>query len=269
MSLLQTKWIGDDAVNDQKLKLRNNQNLRARNAADSADINVFKVNATDGIEFATVPLVGADTIQTSADKGVANGIVPLNGSTKIDATYLPSYVDDVLEFADLASLPGTGETGKIYVTLDNNKTFRWTGSVYVEISPSEVISVNTKTGVVVLNAGDLLYTQATPANWTVADDSSIKVTLDEVGSRLAAVEAGGGNPLPYFQVFTLTGTDITNGFVTLSNTPVANSVSVVPKGGLEQEPAVDFSVAGAVVTFAGDLVTILASGDKLMIKYLS
>jgi len=46
---------------------------------------------------------------------------------------LPSYIDDVIEAADFGSLPATGETGKIYVALDTNKTYRWSGSAYVEI----------------------------------------------------------------------------------------------------------------------------------------
>ena len=68
------------------------------------------------------------------EKGAANGVATLDGSGLVPAAQLPSYVDDVIEVADFASLPGTGETGKIYVTIDNGKTFRWTGSVYVEIS---------------------------------------------------------------------------------------------------------------------------------------
>jgi len=55
---------------------------------------------------------------------------------KVPAAQLPSYVDDVIEAANLAALPATGETGKIYVTLDTNKTYRWSGSAYVEISAS-------------------------------------------------------------------------------------------------------------------------------------
>jgi hypothetical protein len=57
-------------------------------------------------------------------------------SGKVPASQLPSYVDDVLEYANFAALPGTGESGKIYVTIDNNKTFRWSGSSYIEISAS-------------------------------------------------------------------------------------------------------------------------------------
>ncbi len=55
---------------------------------------------------------------------------------KVPASQLPSYVDDVLEYASLAAFPGTGEAGKIYVTLDTNKTYRWSGSAYVEVSSS-------------------------------------------------------------------------------------------------------------------------------------
>jgi hypothetical protein len=56
-------------------------------------------------------------------------------SGKIPSAQLPSYVDDVIEVSDFAHLPsrGSGETGKIYVTLDENKTYRWSGSSWVEV----------------------------------------------------------------------------------------------------------------------------------------
>jgi len=76
------------------------------------------------------------TPEDSANKGAANGYCPLDSGAKIASTYLPSFVDDVLEYANLTAFPGTGETGKIYVTLDTNKTYRWSGSAYVEISAS-------------------------------------------------------------------------------------------------------------------------------------
>ena len=76
------------------------------------------------------------TPENTANKGAASGYAPLDATSKISATYLPSYVDDVLEYANLAALPATGETAKIYVTLDTNKTYRWSGSAYVEISAS-------------------------------------------------------------------------------------------------------------------------------------
>lgn len=76
------------------------------------------------------------TPENAANKGAANGYVPLGSDSKIPSTYMPAYVDDVLEYANLAALPATGLTGIIYVTLDTNKVYRWGGSSYTEISPS-------------------------------------------------------------------------------------------------------------------------------------
>lgn len=66
--------------------------------------------------------------------GVANGLATLDNTGKIPQAQLPSYVDDVLEYATINNFPATGESGKIYVALDTNKTYRWGGSIYVEIS---------------------------------------------------------------------------------------------------------------------------------------
>jgi hypothetical protein len=76
------------------------------------------------------------TPENSANKGAVNGYASLDAAGKVPSTQLPSYVDDVLEFANLAGFPATGETGKIYVAIDTNKSYRWTGSVYVEIQAS-------------------------------------------------------------------------------------------------------------------------------------
>lgn len=57
-------------------------------------------------------------------------------SGKIPSEFLPAYVDDVLEVNTYSALPRPGESGKIYVTLDTNLTYRWAGSDYTEISKS-------------------------------------------------------------------------------------------------------------------------------------
>lgn len=64
---------------------------------------------------------------------------------KVPAAQLPSYVDDILEYADLSSFPVTGEDGKLYVALDTNLVYRWSGSTYVEISPSVVPTLDAVT----------------------------------------------------------------------------------------------------------------------------
>ena len=64
---------------------------------------------------------------------------------KVPASQLPAYVDDVEEYANVAAFPVTGESGKIYVALDVNLTYRWSGTVYVEISPSLALGETSST----------------------------------------------------------------------------------------------------------------------------
>lgn len=103
-----------------------------------------KVNVNDGTVFMEI---GAQEIATTSTLGVimvGNGLKIdisgkmdldiLDGSNLIKAEYLPSYVDDVLEFQNFSSLPVTGEQGKIYVTTDDNATYRWSGTTYIGLS---------------------------------------------------------------------------------------------------------------------------------------
>jgi hypothetical protein len=76
------------------------------------------------------------TPENSANKGVANGYAPLDSNTKVSSIYLPSYVDEVLEYSSTSAFPESGSISVIYVALDSNKIYRWSGSTYTEISPS-------------------------------------------------------------------------------------------------------------------------------------
>jgi hypothetical protein len=72
----------------------------------------------------------------SSLKGIANGLAELGADGKVPSTQLPSFVDEIFEYANLASFPTTGTSAKIYIALDTNLTYRWSGSTYTEISPS-------------------------------------------------------------------------------------------------------------------------------------
>lgn len=52
---------------------------------------------------------------------------------KVPSSQLPSYVDDVVEYASASLFPSTGESGKIYLALDMNRTYRWSGSEYIPV----------------------------------------------------------------------------------------------------------------------------------------
>lgn len=76
------------------------------------------------------------TPANAATLGQANGIATLDGGGKVPASQLPSYVDDVLEYADAGAFPGTGETGKLYIAIDTGAQYRWSGSAYVQLVSS-------------------------------------------------------------------------------------------------------------------------------------
>ncbi len=74
---------------------------------------------------------------STRDAGTAAGNVPvLDGAGLISSALLPGFVDDVLEFANIAAFPVTGDAGKLYISLATNRQYRWSGSVYTEINPS-------------------------------------------------------------------------------------------------------------------------------------
>lgn len=78
-------------------------------------------------------------------KGAPNGLASLNESGIIPSAQLPSYVDDVIEVDTFSKLPGTGESGKIYIVQDTNLTYRWSGTDYVEISKSLALGETSST----------------------------------------------------------------------------------------------------------------------------
>lgn len=72
----------------------------------------------------------------------------LGSDGKVPSSQLPSYVDDVIEgyysngnfYSDSEKTKKiTGEGGKIYTDLTTNKTYRWGGTAWVEISASLAI----------------------------------------------------------------------------------------------------------------------------------
>lgn len=65
--------------------------------------------------------------------GQPGGVVPLEADGLISADFLPSYVDDVMEFENEAAFPNPGEADKIYVSRSSNLTYRWSGTQYVRV----------------------------------------------------------------------------------------------------------------------------------------
>jgi len=153
-------------------------------AADITDATTVGRNVLKAADAAAArTAIGAEA---AANKGQANGYAPLDGNALIPTSFLPSFVDDVLEYANLAAFPATGETGKMYVALDTNRVYRWSGSLYVEISASPG-----STDAVPEGSSNLYYTEARADARVAAGitGKADKTTTISAGTGLT----GGGN----------------------------------------------------------------------------
>lgn len=153
------------------------------------------VSGYDAVSKSQMDTALSGKVNTSA-VGAASGICPLDSNSKVASTYLPSYVDDVIEAADLTAIQAlTGEAGKIYVALDTGKCYRWSGSAFVEISASPG-----STDAVTEGSTNLYFTEArvratvltglsAASGGTVAATDSILVAVGKLENRVALNDA--------------------------------------------------------------------------------
>ena len=86
------------------------------------------------VDADTLDGVNSTAFEQISNKNQNNGYAGLDSAGKVPTAQLPSYVDDVEEYANFAAFPGTGETGKIYIAIDTGDVYRWSGSAYVQIN---------------------------------------------------------------------------------------------------------------------------------------
>jgi hypothetical protein len=110
----------------------NGSYLTASSTTITDIVNTANQTTTD---LSNLTNVVANKVNTSL-LGAVNGVATLDEAGKVPSSQLPSFVDDVLEYANLAGFPETGETGKIYIAIDTGLTYRWSGTIYAEISQS-------------------------------------------------------------------------------------------------------------------------------------
>lgn len=176
------------------------------------------------------------TKQSTSEKGQPNGYASLDSGGKVPTAQLPSYVDDVLEFANLASFPATGSASVIYVALDTNLTYRWSGSAYVEISPSLALGETAETayrgdrGKTAYDHSQLV--SGNPHNVTKAD---IGLTTTDVGTY-KNLEIDTAEVQVASAVGDSAGNDITTTYAT--KTEVADIEAVIPANATALNPLI-------------------------------
>lgn len=142
--------------------------------ADQLDLDAVQSNIEDL----------SNEVDTKANAQSVNQALSLKSDLvngKVPASQLPSFVDDVLEgtyinpttFNDLSNQLYVPESGKIYVDTTSNKTYRWSGMLYVVISSGGVALGETSETAYRGDRGKVAYdhsqSQGNPHNSTTSD----------------------------------------------------------------------------------------------------
>ena len=187
-------------------KLRPRKGTTAQNNAytgAAAEITIDTTKKTlvvhDGATAGGNPLPTlADVTATISSRiGVPSGIAGLDAGGKVPPAQLPSYVDDVLEYANVAALPVTGETGKIYLAQDTGAAYRWTGTVYIKLSDDDVLEFANLAAFPVSGAGAALYIAADTGllyRWT--GSAYVSMGLSAIPTMTMLGNNTGGSAVP-------------------------------------------------------------------------
>lgn len=192
--------------------------------------------ALDNPHGVTKSQVGLSNVTNDAqvkrsEMGKAGGVATLDSGGKVPASQLPSFVDDVLEYAGKSAFPAPGEAGKIYVALDTNLTWRWSGTAYVEISKSLALGETASTAYAgdkgKALAEDLSVTKTTVAANTAARHSHTnKTVLDKITDAMLTAWNGAIHTL---RIGSVTGGTTASASITQSGSEGILNL-VLPKG---------------------------------------
>lgn len=184
-------------------------------------------------------------LEVTSAKNQANGYAGLDSNGKVASAQLPSYVDDVVESANFGALPGTGETSKIYVTLDNNKIYRWSGSAYVEISASPG-----STDAVTEGSTNLYFTTAraraafSASTGITITDGAIATTITQYTDANARSALSAGTGISYNSSTGAISSTITQ----YADSNARSAISVNDSGG---DGSLGYNSSTGVITYSG------------------
>ena len=134
----------------------------------------------------------------ASEKGSNGGVAELDNAGKVPSGQLPSYVDDVIEgYLDSGNFYEDAghtqliapESSKIYINLDDNTTYRWGGTAYVQISSSLALGTTHSTAFYG-DHGQAAYTHSQITNGsnphnTTANNINLNVPIPALsGSKL-------------------------------------------------------------------------------------
>lgn len=157
-----TAGIAADAVNDTKIRLRNAQSLRARNAADSADVDLLQLDSNNVLEIERVArLSSTETLVSSGAISVSTSLTILNGSS-------------------LAMTLAAGREGQLKFIVNINSTAA-TITPAATTGPNEVKLLQNGSVMYIYLSGEWRFVKGNPQGTTTNDAA----TAGDVGETLS------------------------------------------------------------------------------------
>lgn len=203
---------------------------------------------TDDVARVRTAFLALDTIVQSKAPASALASKADLVDGKVPSGQLPSFVDDVIEFTNLAGFPTVGETSKIYIAINDgdspsnpSKQYRWSGSAYVLIPASPGTTDSVPEG-----ATNKYFTDVR-ARAAQVPTSTLTPGLMKVGSGLISDPdgtvhvvsgGGGGTGLPAY----------TDSYVT----PSTNGQTIFTVTGGYQPGQIDVILNGVMLFGGGD-----------------
>lgn len=282
MAQLKKKFIGNDQVGASKILLENNSSLRGRNAADSANIDVLKINSSDVIEFASVPHVSADATSANELVRYSQFAAALDGMKPKAAVraVAQSNIDLASAVLDQSSIGGyTVQDGERVLLVGQSAPAQ--NGIYVAVTAIDATTWIRATDMD--QASEFLASYVPVAMGSLAGTLWLVTnsTLPTLGTTAINFIKKADAPVVTYveEIISFDATDITNQYHDLAQTVSASaSISVFALEGGIQEKGVDYTISltGGVGTvtrilLAGGLATggdsALVSGDKLVVQY--
>ena len=126
-----------------KTKISYDAKGRVTNGADATTADIPDSNNKRYVTEAQLEKINSQSNTNTGDETATTIITKIGNGTVINSQYLPSYVDDILEFQNVGAFPTTGETGKIYIAATPSSIqYRWTGSTYIQITNGFIASTD-------------------------------------------------------------------------------------------------------------------------------
>ena len=127
-----------DTINDKITGIEDDLNDKQDKLVQGNGITLADSNISVDISYLTSSRLG---FIPATEKGTNNGVAELDSSGKVPSSQLPSYIDDVVDgyynptdgkFYEESTYTTeiVGESDKIYISVDTDIQYRWTGSSF-------------------------------------------------------------------------------------------------------------------------------------------